>query len=821
MKNIINKINIEKVLIIFLLFQPLVDLITSLTYRYFGSFATLGVVVKGLFIVLFILFLYIKYEFKDRKISTIYVVIFIIYEIIYLLLNFLLKSNVVIISELKNSIKTFFVPLTLILLYDLLKNEKFNIKSRIFSYILIEYVILIVVANLTGTSFDTYNGDKIGTIGWFYAGNDIGSILVCLFPILYFYCVKNFNPIFLVFLILSVYVILGIGTKVSSLGITIILLLLIILCIFNYIFKKNKLKLKKNLIILSILIFFVTILLPISPIIKNMQLHYDNVNLNNKNNSITDSISPKDDLDAIDDIIFSGRTEFKKATKDRYETSNLLEKLFGMGYVDEKNEEYKLIERDYYDIFFNHGVVGITIYFASFVFIIVNIFILILKKPINNLFRMNIENYVISIVLMLGISFYSGHILLNPSVGIYFSTIFISLFFRIYNIYKEPFKTKNNNKITIMALHLKPGGIEKFISSTSKFLSKNYDVEIVSVYEFKQNEIINIDKNIKIKYLLNEKQKPNKNKIIICLKSKKYLKFLKEIFVAVKIIILKNIKMIKYISNCDSGIIISTRIEHNSILSEYGNGHILKIATEHNYYNKKYSQRVLNSCSDIDYFIVSTEDQKKYYQNLFTGINTNVLKIPFGISNIPKTSAKLDNYNLIAIGRLSKEKGFDDLIKIFSNIIKKNNKFKLKIIGYGPEEENLKNQIKALKLEKNVVLCGQMNSKQIQDELLKSSMLLMTSHTESFGIVLIEAMSCGVPCIIFDDAKGACEIIIDDYNGFKIKNRDNIKYIDKILNIFDNNEKLVELGKNAKKYSKNFEIKKIEAQWLNLLEVQK
>ena len=66
-------------------------------------------------------------------------------------------------------------------------------------------------------------------------------------------------------------------------------------------------------------------------------------------------------------------------------------------------------------------------------------------------------------------------------------------------------------------------------------------------------------------------------------------------------------------------------------------------------------------------------------------------------------------------------------------------------------------------------------------------MLLMTSHTESFGIVLIEAMSCGVPCIIFDTARGACEIIEDDYNGFKIKNTLsfhillNIKYVNMFL----------------------------------------
>ena len=808
MKKLINNINIEKLLLIFLILQPIVDLITSLTYRFLGSFATLGVIVKGLFVVLLILFVFLKYNFKDRKFSTIFITLFSIYEIIYLLLNITLKSNIVLISELKSSIKTFFVPLIIVTLYDILKNEKFNIKSRIFSYILIEYVVLIFIANLTGTSFNTYIGNKLGSIGWFYAGNDIGSILTCLFPILYFYFVKNFKPCYLLFILLSIYVILGIGTKVTALGLAIIIVLIFFLSIFNYIFKKNELKLKKNILTLLIIVVFTGFLLPTSPIIKNMEMHYNDANEKLEN----------DDTEILDDLIFSGRTEFKAKALKRYKSSGVMQKLFGMGYVDKNNKEYKLVERDYYDIFFNHGVVGSILQLIVFLFIIGNIIALIFKKPVKNLFRMNIENYVISFILMLGISFYSGHILLNPSVGIYFATILLSLYFRMRNIYKTPLKKENNNKLTIMALHLKPGGIEKFISTTSKFLAKNFDVEIVSVYKYKKSEIVNIDKKVKVKYLLDEKYKPNKDKIKLYLKNKEVFKLVKELCFAIKIIYLKNVSMINYIKNCDSSIIISTRMEHNSILSEYGSSSCLKIVTEHNYYTKKYSEKVLNSCSDIDYFVVSTNDQANYYKKLFTGIKTKIIKIPFALENIPKKSSKLDNYNLIAIGRLSKEKGFDDLIDLFSKLIEKNNKFKLNIIGYGNEEENLRNQIKSLNIEKNIQLCGRKNSEEIIEALLNSSMLLMTSHTESFGIVLIEAMSCGVPCIIFDDAKGACEIIEEGYNGFKITNRDKEEYINKILEVFNGREKLKEIGKNAKKYSKKFHIKEIEASWLKVLE---
>lgn len=808
MKKIIDKINIEKILIIFLLFQPIIDLITSLSVRFLSNFTTLGVIIKGMFLLFLLIYILIKYKFKDRKISTIFLIIFILYEMIYLLLNITLKSNIVLMSEIKNSIKTFFIPISITCLYDIFKNEKFKINSRYFAYILIEYVILILIASITGTAFKTYLGDKIGTIGWFYAGNDISVILISLFPILYYCSVKNFNIVFILSCIISIFAILEIGTKVSSFGLVLIYILMMILSIINYIIKRNKINYKKEITILLLLGIFISFLLPKMPIVSNLKMQYDN-----KYQSV--NLDPDtDDADLIDDMIFSGRTKFKNASLKRYKNANIALKLFGLGYVDKNNNEYKLVERDHYDILFNHGIIGfIMIYFTIF-YITFLILKKIFSKSIKEIFRLDIEIYLFIPILMFIISLYSGHVLLNPAVGIYFSFIIINLYFKINNTFNK----MANKKITVMALHLKPGGIERFISTTTKFLSKKYDIEIVSVYEYDKNEIVDIPKNIKVKYLLPKECKPNKEIIKKYLNEKRYLLVIKELFIALKIIILKNTKMIKYIKKCNSDIIISTRSEHNLILSEYSKPFILKIATEHNYYSKKYSRKVVNSCNNIDYFVVSTDDQKNYYEELFLNSKTKVIKIPFALEDIPKKESKLNNYNLISVGRLSKEKGFDDMINIFSKLLKQNPKFKLKIIGYGNEEGNLYNQIKKLKLEDKIILCGRKTSEEIQEELLNSSFFLLTSHTESFGIVLIEAMSCGVPCIIFDSAKGALEIVKNEYNGFVIKSRDEDKYVNTILNVFKDKSKLQKLGINAKRKSNEFDIKKIEKQWLNLLE---
>ena len=102
-------------------------------------------------------------------------------------------------------------------------------------------------------------------------------------------------------------------------------------------------------------------------------------------------------------------------------------------------------------------------------------------------------------------------------------------------------------------------------------------------------------------------------------------------------------------------------------------------------------------------------------------------------------------------------------------------------------------------------------------EITKSSLYVMTSFTESFGIVLIEAMSHGLPCISYTSAEGANELITNDYNGYLIENRDKDEMINKIMYLFNDEAKIKELGKNARKYSLNYAADNIKKEWLDLL----
>ena len=372
-------------------------------------------------------------------------------------------------------------------------------------------------------------------------------------------------------------------------------------------------------------------------------------------------------------------------------------------------------------------------------------------------------------------------------------------------------------KITILALHLGYGGIERCISNLVNSLCDDYDIEIVSTYKILDKPAFKIDSKVNIKYLITD-MKPNKKEIKESLKKLKLITFMKELRNAQKILKLKKELMINYIKNCHSDIIISTRDIHNLWLSKYGNDNCLKIGWEHNFHNnnQKYINKIIKSVYGLDYFVLVSKSLKEFYDSK-TG-NCKCVYIPNSISYIPKNKAKLTGKNLISVGRLEVEKGYSDLIDVFSLVHKVYPDWKLNIMGDGSLKEELQRKIHKLNLTDSIILHGFRDSKYIEKELLKSSIYLMSSTTESFGLVLIEASSFGLPCIAFTSASGACEIIKDNWDGYLIENRDKEKMAKRIINLIKNPERRIIMGDNAYKKSISYISDNIKGNWIKLFE---
>ena len=326
--------------------------------------------------------------------------------------------------------------------------------------------------------------------------------------------------------------------------------------------------------------------------------------------------------------------------------------------------------------------------------------------------------------------------------------------------------------IVILALHLGEGGIENAISSLSNILCEKYNVKIISTYKMQDNPAFYIDERVEIEYLINDK--PNKKELINSAREIKVFKFLKEVFKSIRILLLKKHLMIKKIKELDADIVFSTRDIHNKWLGKYGNKNIIKIAQEHNHHNnnKKYINKIVKSLKNIDYFMPTSQELAIFYKDKINNTKTKVKYIRNSISYYPSKVSKLEDKNIITVGRLSKEKGYLDLIDVYKIIAEKYPDWKLKIVGDGIQKEELENKIKENSMEKFIELTGFKNKKELEEIELQSSIYVMTSFTEAFGLVLIEAESYGLPIVVFDSAQGAHEIVENGKNGFFIKNRD-------------------------------------------------
>ena len=372
-------------------------------------------------------------------------------------------------------------------------------------------------------------------------------------------------------------------------------------------------------------------------------------------------------------------------------------------------------------------------------------------------------------------------------------------------------------KISILSLHLGYGGIEKCVATLANTLCSRYEVEIAVCYKLYDKPAFDIDDRVKIKYL-NKDLKPNHDALRSAFKSKNPFKIIKEVCFGLKVLHYRKKTMVNYIANCDSDVIISTRDIFNYWLCGYGKKETLKIGWEHNHFheNYKYANNISRSARGLDYLVLVSSELQAFYAKQLQSSNCMCIYIPNTIESLPKEKAKLNNTKLVSVGRLSKEKGYIDLLRVFKRLNKDYPDWTLDIIGDGVERGAIEDFINDNELNTKVTLHGFQGKEYIDKILNQSSIYIMTSFSESFGIVLIEAMSHGVPCIAYDSAEGAREIINSGENGYLIKHRNLEAMVKKIEDLIKDKEERI--GSQARESVKKFTSDVVSEEWFTLIE---
>ena len=181
--------------------------------------------------------------------------------------------------------------------------------------------------------------------------------------------------------------------------------------------------------------------------------------------------------------------------------------------------------------------------------------------------------------------------------------------------------------------------------------------------------------------------------------------------------------------------------------------------------------------------------------------------LPFNINKV----SDLKHRRVIAIGRQSYQKGYDMLLKSWAKIIEKHPGWRLDIFGKQDPELHLEEIAKGLSIDSSVTFYNPV--KDIESEYLKSSILVLSSRFEGFGMVLIEAMSYGLPCVSFDCPHGPGDIIQHEKNGILVKNGDINEFSYQVTRLINNIQHRQIIGLNDTDIAKDFTLDCIMLQW--------
>jgi glycosyltransferase involved in cell wall biosynthesis len=228
-------------------------------------------------------------------------------------------------------------------------------------------------------------------------------------------------------------------------------------------------------------------------------------------------------------------------------------------------------------------------------------------------------------------------------------------------------------------------------------------------------------------------------------------------------------------------------------------------------FSKWWKKDVISNLQRLDKFVVLNENAVLEWPEL-----DNVTMIPDPLPLKMEEKSALQSKRIVTIGRYSYEKGYDFLLRIWALVEKKYPDWQLNVYGMGDPTPYVKLMDE---LSVDPRRCH-LNSSlvDVESEYLRSSILVQPSRTEGFGLVLVEAMACGLPVVAFDCENGPRSLIEDGEDGFLIPPYDVESFADRLMQLMDDEKLRTKMGEKGLMKSQQYHISKIASQWEQLFD---
>lgn len=219
--------------------------------------------------------------------------------------------------------------------------------------------------------------------------------------------------------------------------------------------------------------------------------------------------------------------------------------------------------------------------------------------------------------------------------------------------------------------------------------------------------------------------------------------------------------------------------------------------------------KMCRNVSKLNALVLLTEKDADDWKDI-----TNTIVIPNPISFYPKEAAKLENKQVIMVGRYNDAKGYDYLIPAWEIVHQRHPDWTLNVYGSGELHDDVVRWVKERNLEDTIILNDPTDY--IMEKYLESSICVLSSRYEGFSLVIIESMACGVPVASFDCPHGPRNIIRNGEDGLLIEYLNTSALADGICRLIEDEKLRKRIGEKARSNVLRFSKESVMQQWVSL-----
>ncbi|MGH3482608.1 MAG: glycosyltransferase [Nocardioidaceae bacterium] len=374
-------------------------------------------------------------------------------------------------------------------------------------------------------------------------------------------------------------------------------------------------------------------------------------------------------------------------------------------------------------------------------------------------------------------------------------------------------------------------GITRTVFSLANKLVETYSIEIISLYRRRKRLFYPLDRRIVVTNLedarpIGPKGKPIGGRVrardvpkergrMRALLDRRRSRLAPEP-AAPDMSLLTDLLLRRKLRSLDPGVLVSTRPALHAAAATYAPRDVITVGQDHlNFQSRAEMPGVMRLVQDsvrrMDSFVVLTKGDLRDYGEALSDADTVVEAIPNAVPWTVGDAAPLDSKIAIAAGRFVARKGFPRLIETFEPVARAHPDWELHIYGKGEDGEVIEREIHERGLEDQVILQG--HTDEFAAKLAGASMFVSGSHAEGFPMVIVEAMSHGLPVISFDIPRGPADIIADGENGRLIPDDDLAGFSAAWQQLIEDDQLRREMGAGAHATAQQYEIDAIAGRW--------